>query len=351
MTSPNPSAYNYHYPAENAPQPSAEGERDSQNRLYEPYVLEGELLEALNLAIDLNRPILLEGDPGCGKTRLPKALVYYLTQTYLAGQLDDQGKPLWWPYFEWNVKSVSRAREGLYTYDGIDRLRDAQLVGTNFKELAEILGPKESDRLKERLLKPEEYLKFGPLGKALKESEKRAIVLIDEVDKADSDFLNDLLRELDEFSFDVPELGQPLAEENQPKGKPIVILTSNRERPLPEPFLRRCLYFYVEFPGELQLRNIVEKRFGKNQLDEDVLTNALERFEKVRDLTKRGARQPGTSEFLDFLKALLNLSPETALTDLNQLAEKRPLLGTLLKNKTDRDFVAAQLRQEKAGDD
>jgi MoxR-like ATPase len=231
----------YRYTGEDAYQPPQMGVRDPLGRLYYPYVASDALKEAVNPAMELERPLLLEGEPGCGKTRLAGAIAYEFTQKYLNGQVDEAGQPCWWEYAIWNVKSTSRARDGLYTFDAVARLRDAQLLGFDPKRLQEYLGVEESQKLKDRLRDKTCYREFGPLGAALRQPHTRPIVLIDEIDKADSDFPNDLLLELDQLCFGVPETGETIS---PPPQKPIILITSNREKPLPEPFLRRCLYFY-----------------------------------------------------------------------------------------------------------
>jgi MoxR-like ATPase len=340
-----PRQLDYTYTGDDTYQPPQSGAVDNQGRRYYPYIPGDDLKEAVNLAIALKRPLLLEGEPGCGKTRLAGAIAYEFTQKYLAGQMDDKGEPLWWDYQIWTVKSTLRARDGLYTYDAVARLRDAQLVGSDPKRLQEYLGEDESEYLKERLKDKTKYREFGSLGKALQAPKYRSIVLIDEIDKADSDFPNDLLLELDQLCFEIPETGEkiPTPEDEQ---KPIILITSNREKPLPEPFLRRCLYFYVGFP-EKQLQEIIEKRFGKLKRGQEVLiADAIAHFYEVRKLLERqpGSRPPGTSEILEFLTALKSLPLKQAKADLENLAERLPLLGTLLKTKSDQDLYRKTFR-------
>lgn len=230
------------------------GTQDLEGRTYDPYIPSDDLKEAVNLAIALERPLLLEGEPGCGKTRLAGAVVYEFSKKYL-------NEKQWWDYYIWNIKSTTRARDGLYRYDAIARLRDAQLMGTDPDKLRDFLGILETGQLKKRIQDKKRYLEIEPLGKALgaeKEHNYRPILLIDEIDKADRDFANDLLLELEELRFEIPETGDSFL---TPKQKPIIFITSNREKPLPEPFLRRCIYFYVEFPKQEQLKNIINKRF------------------------------------------------------------------------------------------
>lgn len=327
--------------------PPQEGVKDLKERVYYPYIPSGDLIEAVNLAIALERPLLLEGEPGCGKTRLAGAVTYEFTQKYLREQNNEKSEQeqlQWWDYYIWNIKSTTRARDGLYSYDAVARLRDAQLMGTDPQRLQEFLGIVETGDLKKRLQDKTNYREFGALGEALQERSHRPILLIDEIDKADGDFANDLLLELEELRFEVPETKEKFP---TPQNKPIIFITSNREKPLPEPFLRRCLYFFVNFPSSEQLKNIINQRFGELvENKEELVEKAIERFSKIRQLLENvpGSRPPGTSEFIEFLTALLNKEDvDTALKDLDNLSDKLPLLGTLLKTKQDqRLYVESQ---------
>ena len=318
---------------------------DLEGRVYYPYLPSPDLVEAVNLAIALERPLLLEGEPGCGKTRLASSVVYEFTQKnqeYLKklenkNQENHNSTQLWWSYYIWNIKSTTRARDGLYRYDAVARLRDAQLMGTNPQQLREFMGIVEIGFLKHRLQSKENYREFGSLGQALQNHPYRPILLIDEIDKADSDFANDLLLELEELRFEIPETGEKFS---TPKNKPIIFITSNREKPLPEPFLRRCLYFYVEFPQEKKLKEIIDLRFGQQSGNKEELVNkAIKSFYQIHDKLEDypGIRPPGTSEFMDFITALLNLDKSeisTALKDLDKFfCDKLSLKGTLLKTK------------------
>lgn len=328
-------------------QPSIQGEEDSQGRKYFPYIPEPKLVKALNLAIKLNRPLLLEGEPGCGKTRLADAIAYEFTEKYLQGQTDEKGKKVWWSYYAWNVKSVGQARDGLYFFDAVARLRDSQLIGADPQRLEKYLGEDEYGKLKERLLDKRKYLKLGKLGEALaQQQQKYPIVLIDEIDKADSDFPNDLLMELDRLSFEIPETDEVYPHPDaEIKPKPIVIITSNQERPLPEPFLRRCLYYYLSFPETTQLEEIILKRFGAKIRQKQKLINAtIEHFQEIRELLKGqpGSKLPGTSELLDFLKVLKDGTVKQGMEDLQELADNPHLLGIILKTQADQ----ALYRQE-----
>ncbi|AIE83768.1 AAA family ATPase [Fimbriimonas ginsengisoli] len=242
----------------------------------EPYVPDAELVRAVRLAMFLKRPLLLEGEPGCGKTRLAYAVAYEL------------GIPI----ERWNITSGSRAKDGLYEYDAVLRLHDVQLEK---KGLANDRDPARSS----------DYVRYGAIGKAFRRTDTRTVVLIDEIDKADVDFANDLLNVIDrESAIPIPELGEHLG---PAEGcEPIYIITSNREKGnLPDPFLRRCLYRFVSFPEKEQLSQIV-KIHWKNKFDKDAPAAAEEaatRFDKVRGLPNL-QKKPGTSEFLDWLHAI-----------------------------------------------
>lgn len=334
----------YEYTGDDKYQPPAGGVRDPQGRMYYPYLAEAALKKAVNLAIALERPLLLEGEPGCGKTRLANAIAYELTQKNLR-QPDSKQKPEpdqvepWWNFYIWNVKSTSRAREGFYTYDAVGRLRDAQLIGSDPKRLEKYLQKEEISELEDRLADKTQYRTFGKFGEALREQTYRPILLIDEIDKADSDFANDLLLELDELRFEIPETGEAFV---PPSHKPIILITSNREKPLPEPFLRRCLYFYVAFPGTTALEQIIQKRFGTLENQQEVVNLAIQKFVAVRELLKKqpGSRPPGTSEFLEFLTALVQQQRPVAeaIAELDNLANELHLLGTLIKTKADQSL-------------
>lgn len=323
-------------------QPPKQGsDPDPNGRVYYPYFPTLELQEAVNLAIALHRPLLIEGEPGCGKTRLAEAIAYEFTQKYLKDEKDETGKQKWWFFREWNVKSVGRARDGLYTFDTVGRLRDAQLFGLGSAQIQELLeDDTEFAKLKTRIKDKTRYLSFGALGEALKQTECECpIVLIDEIDKADSDFPNDLLRELDRLEFTIPELEDQRYPDPQSgfRPKPIVIITSNRERPLPEPFLRRCLYFKLEFPGSERLEKIIRGRF--DAIDPDLVENVLAHFEKVRDVfaDEVGSKPPGTSEILDFLMALSGKDVEAEIENLAKSSHAH-LLGVVLKTERDQQI-------------
>lgn len=251
----------------------------------EPYIASPELRRAVNLSIYLERPILIEGEAGCGKSRLARHVA------------DKLGLPL----YEWPIRSTSKAQEGLYTYDAILRLHDVHIYEVEARA-AERAGkdPKQSKRNPEQ---PMDYVSFGALGKAFDLADCSSVVLIDEIDKADIDFPNDLLTVLERpWKFEIREAEQPEIKAQHP---PIVIITSNKEKGnLPAPFLRRCVYFYMQFPDDpILLKNIVDAHYPTKAPDAGLTKAAAARFLKVRgkgDLYKK----PGTSEFLDWIEAL-----------------------------------------------
>lgn len=268
-----------------------------------PYLPSRELVEAVNLAIYLERPLLLKGEPGCGKTQLATAVA------------NELGLPL----ESWYVKSTSRARDGLYTYDAVGRLRDAQLAGSN--RLTEEQIRKADD--------PVTYVRWGPLGRAFR-NQQRTVVLIDEIDKADIDFPNDLLLELDKQQFLVEETG----EEIKAQVSPIVFITSNDEKDLPDAFLRRCLFHFVEFPEHDRLVHIILARFPS--APEELVDQAVSRFLTLRAEMKRDKGEAGkkvsTSELIDWFQVLRRYPKEEAL---GHLGGQLPFPGVLLKSWED----------------
>ena len=255
------------------------------------YVADPDLTLAVNAAIRLERPLLVKGEPGTGKTELARQV---------AGAL---GLPL----LEWHVKSTTRAAQGLYEYDAVSRLRDSQL-GADVSDVGR-------------------YIRRGPLWRAF-DSDARSVLLIDEVDKADIEFPNDLLLELDRMEFHVFETGETV----RARHRPVVIITSNNEKELPDAFLRRCFFHYIRFPEPETLRRIVEVHHPG--LKEELLTAALTRFYEIRE-TPGLKKKPSTSEVLDWLKLIL----ADDLTPADLRAEGKDALprlhGALLKTEQD----------------
>ena len=242
-------------------------------RTPEPYIAAEELKQAVNLAIYLRRPLLLEGEAGCGKTRLARAVAYELGL----------------PFYVWPVRSTSKAREGLYEYDAILRLHDVQVQS---RAVPMELPPGFDGRPRDPG-RPTGYRRFGALGQAFQVQDRPAVVLIDEIDKADVDFPNDLLAVLDEpHSFDIPETGETI----QALHVPIVIITSNKEKGnLPAPFLRRCIYHFLDFPDPGSLQRIVAEHYRvRDQTIPAFTAAAADRFKKLRDDTSL-YKKPGTS--------------------------------------------------------
>ncbi|GMU43003.1 MAG: MoxR family ATPase [Xanthomonadales bacterium PRO6] len=257
------------------------------------YVAPRELQLAVNAAITLERPLLVKGEPGTGKTLLAQEIAR------AAGA----------PLIEWHIKSTTKAQHGLYEYDAVKRLRDAQLGDPRASEIANYVVP-------------------GKLWEAF-DSERRLVLLIDEIDKADIEFPNDLLRELDRMEFFVYETQQLV----RARTRPVVVITSNNEKELPDAFLRRCFFHYIRFPDEETLRQIVEVHYPG--LKQDLLREALAAFFQLRE-TPGLRKKPSTSELLDWLKLLLAEDiPAETLREKNQRKAIPPLYGALLKNEQD----------------
>jgi MoxR-like ATPase len=258
----------------------------------EPYIASAPLIRAVNLAIYLRRPLLLEGEAGCGKSRLARAVAYELGL----------------PFYPWYVRSTTKAREGLYTYDAILRLHDVEMA-----RLGAAAGPAGGEPVVRRdPSQPTAYRRLGPLGEAFAEPACPAVVLIDEIDKADVDFPNDLLAVLDDpWEFPIPETGEPPI---QARHIPIVIITSNKEKGnLPAPFLRRCIYYFIEFPNDpAVLQQIVDIHYRTRQQatpQTELVQAAANRFLALRS-QEMLHKKPGTSEFLDWLHALHRFGPQ-----------------------------------------
>ncbi len=305
------------------PKPDAATTNLKERRLF-PYLPSQDLVKAVNLAIYLQRPLLLQGEPGCGKTLLARAI---------ADEFGKRKRIKDYPYFPWYIKSTTRAKEGLYTYDAVARLRDAQLVGT--ETYKHYLSEQEIKELFERLKNPDAYITWGALGNAFQVEKYRPILLIDEIDKADIDFPNDLLRELDEQSFTITETGKSIKTQ-QP---PIVIITSNSEKELPDAFLRRCIFYYLKFPSEDDLIRIVNAHFPK-QLSTELVDAAVKQFIELRETgaSRRDSKKASTSELLDWIRWLQRYPPEEAFKIIADLANNLPLLGVLLKTKEDQEY-------------
>jgi MoxR-like ATPase len=257
------------------------------------YIATDDLKVAVNAAVTLRRPLLVKGEPGTGKTVLAHEIA----------------KAVDAPLIEWNVKSTTKAHQGLYEYDAVARLRDGQLGDERVHDISN-------------------YIKKGKLWEAF-EAPELPVLLIDEIDKADIEFPNDLLQELDRMSFDVYETQQRI----EAKERPIVVITSNNEKELPDAFLRRCFFHYIAFPDRETMREIIEVHFPGIQ--KNLVTKAMEIFYDIRDVPGL-KKKPSTSELLDWLKLLLNEDmPVEVLQDANPNKAIPPLHGALLKNEQD----------------
>jgi MoxR-like ATPase len=251
------------------------------------YVVSRPLMEIVNVAIALGKPLLIKGEPGTGKTLLAHSIAKAL------------GKRL----IVWNIKSTTKAKDGLYIYDTVQRLNDARFGDKDISDIRR-------------------YIRLGKLGQAFV-SEEQVVLLIDEIDKADIEFPNDLLNELDEMSFYIPETDELIVA----KHRPIVVITSNSEKELPDAFLRRCIFHYIEFPDEAMMERIVRVHFP--DIEERLLREAIKKFYMIRAMDSL-KKKPSTSELLDWIKALMigGISPE-------RVASEIPFAGTLLKNEFD----------------
>ena len=261
------------------------------------YIADEQLLASVNAAIALERPLLVRGEPGTGKTMLARAVAETLNK----------------PLYDWHVKSTTAAKEGLYTYDVVQRLNDSRFPEDAGRDVSDIRA----------------YIKMGVLGQAFK-AEEQVVLLIDEIDKADIEFPNDLLRELDEMAFTIPELDETVTA----KHRPITIITSNAEKELPTAFLRRCVFHYIDFPERTRLQRIVDAHLP--DLDKELVEAAILRFyglRKVESLKKK----PSTSELLDWLVVLARagVHPE-------DIAARMPFIGTLIKRESDLETLASR---------
>ncbi|MDO4961987.1 MAG: MoxR family ATPase [Eubacteriales bacterium] len=251
------------------------------------YVASEDLLATVNIAMALEKPLLIKGEPGTGKTKLAEAVSHAL------------GKKL----IIWNIKSTTKAQDGLYVYDVVQRLYDSQFGTHGVDDIAH-------------------YIKLGKLGEAFT-ADEQVVLLIDEIDKADIEFPNDLLWELDQMEFNIPETGENI----KAKHRPIVIITSNAEKELPDAFLRRCIFHYIEFPDEKQMAEIIKVHFDK--LDEKLVSQAMTAFYMIRNL--RGIdKKPSTSELIDWIRALSVSGVDPVLIET-----QIPFAGVLLKKDKD----------------
>ncbi len=257
------------------------------------YVSTQELSVAVNATINLERPLLVKGEPGTGKTMLA----------------EEVAKALNMPLIRWHIKSTTKAQQGLYEYDAVSRLRDSQLGDGRVKDI-------------------KNYIKQGVLWQSFV-SKNRPVLLIDEIDKADIEFPNDLLLELDRMEFYVYETGEVI----KATQRPVVIITSNNEKDLPDAFLRRCFFHYIRFPDEGTMTEIVEVHFPK--IKKKLLNSALSTFYEIRD-AQGLQKKPSTSELLDWLKLLLIEDLDIAELDIkDKKSAIPPLYGALLKNEAD----------------
>lgn len=260
----------------------------------ENYIASDELIRSVNIAAALKKPLLLKGEPGTGKTMLAEAIAKSLGMELLI----------------WNIKSTTKAQDGLYVYDTVQRLYDSQFGEEGVNDIAK-------------------YIRLGKLGEAFKSS-RQAVLLIDEIDKADLEFPNALLWELDQMEFYIPETGETV----KAKVRPIVIITSNAEKELPDAFLRRCIFHYIAFPDAPMMERIIKAHYPG--LEETLIGGVLDAFYRIREL-KGLQKKPGTSEILDWIQAL-NIGG----IPVEVLEREIPFAGVLLKKTEDLKQVENQ---------
>ena len=256
------------------------------------------LIDAVNCSLALERPLLVKGEPGTGKTLLAQHVAQGLGMSMDA----------------WHIKSTSKAEDGLYVYDTVQRLNDARFGDGDVKDIRS-------------------YIRLGPLGRVFSAGE-RQVLLIDEIDKADLEFPNDILRELDEMRFTVLETGDEVVA----KQRPMVIITSNNEKELPDAFLRRCVFHFIDFPDVDQMREIVDVHHP--QVEKKLLEQVLVKFYWLRD-QKELRKRPSTSELIDWITALLR-----AGANPSQLEAELPFMGALLKNEQDTKIISQYLDRD-----
>jgi len=259
------------------------------------YVISEPLKNAVNVTIALERPLLIRGEPGTGKTLLAHSIANGLEKRLII----------------WNIKSTTKAQEGLYVYDTVQRLNDSRFGGSDVSDI-------------------KQYIKLGKLGQAFI-SPEQVVLLIDEIDKADLEFPNDLLNELEEMSFYIPETNESITANH----RPIVVITSNAEKELPDAFLRRCIFHYIEFPNLELMEEIVRVHFP--DIKDNLLREALKAFYKLREVDDF-RKKPSTSELIDWIRALI-----AGGVPHDRVSSEIPFVGTLLKKETDYDYFVARM--------
>jgi MoxR-like ATPase len=263
------------------------------------YIAAPDLMQTVNVAVQLSRPLLIKGEPGTGKTMLAQSIA--------------RGLDL--PLLIWNVKSTTKAQDGLYVYDTVQRLYDGQFGDSDVSDIAQ-------------------YIKLGMLGRAFS-AEERVVLLIDEIDKADLEFPNDLLWELDQMEFHIPETHETV----RARQRPIVLITSNAEKELPDAFLRRCVFHYIEFPDEEMMERIV--RVHVPGLDKRLLDLAIQAFYWLRDVNGL-QKKPSTSELIDWVQALAGGG-----VPAEEIRRRLPFMGVLLKKDHDVELTVKALERNR----
>ncbi|MBN2224915.1 MAG: MoxR family ATPase [Deltaproteobacteria bacterium] len=266
------------------------------------YIASSELMDSVNVAIALSRPLLVKGEPGTGKTLLAHSVAENLNKEMIV----------------WNIKSTTKAKDGLYVYDTVQRLNDARFGEGDVSDI-------------------KQYIKLGKLGRVFT-SDVQVVLLIDEIDKADLEFPNDLLNEMDVMTFHIPETDETITARH----RPIVIITSNAEKELPDAFLRRCVFHYIEFPDEALMIDIIRVHYP--DIKDELLAAVLKKFYWIRTLDSL-RKKPSTSELVDWVRALIvgGISPQ-------QIEETMPFLGALLKKREDYEIIGRQKENQKIYD-